>query len=174
MRDYRSHIQTVLKRKPATVNSALAAVDDFYIRRGLGPASALRIDLPDAAPRALGARAQVRYLRTVQGCPSPRDQAVALVPFYAGARISEIVGLDIDDVRLSARKGRLRVLGKGERVRQVPIHPKLGKALTGWLDERRGLARKRLSGDVPESTWPSAQRQSRPRHHYRHRQRGGP
>lgn len=34
------------KRKPATVNNALAAVDDFYIRRGLGPASAARAELP--------------------------------------------------------------------------------------------------------------------------------
>jgi hypothetical protein len=29
------HLQAVLRRRPATVNSALAAVDDFYIRRGL-------------------------------------------------------------------------------------------------------------------------------------------
>ena len=63
VRAYRSHLQAVLKRRPATVNSALAAVDDFYIRRGLGPARALRVDLPDAAPRALEHRAQVRYLR---------------------------------------------------------------------------------------------------------------
>jgi hypothetical protein len=40
VRDYRSHLQAVLKRRPATVNGALAAVDDFYIRRGLGPACA--------------------------------------------------------------------------------------------------------------------------------------
>lgn len=137
VRDYRSHLQAVLKRKPATVNGALAAVDDFYIRRGIGPASALRVDLPDAAPRALPQRAQVRYLRAVQACPSPRDQALALVPFYAGARISEIVGLDVDDVRMSARKGLMRIYGKGERVREVPIHPKLAKVLTGWLEERR-------------------------------------
>ncbi len=137
VRDYRSHLQVVLKRRPATVNSALAAVDDFYIRRGLGPARALRVDLPDAAPRALEPRAQVRYLRAVDGCPSPRDQALALVPFYAGARISEVVALDIDDVRHSARKGILRILGKGERVREVPIHPKLAKVLKAWLDERR-------------------------------------
>ena len=137
VRDYRSHLQAVLKRKPATINSALAAVDDFYIRRGLGPASAVRIDLPDAAPGALDQRAQVRYLRAVQARPSPRDQALALVPFYAGARISEIVALDVDDVRLSARKGVLRIFGKGERVREVPIHPKLAKALKSWLAERR-------------------------------------
>ena len=95
VRDYRTHLQAVLKRSPATVNNALAAVDDFYIRRGLGAASAVRVEIPAAAPRALGERAQVRYLRAVQRCPSPRDQALALVPFYAGARISEIVALDV-------------------------------------------------------------------------------
>ena len=84
----------------------------------------------------LDKRAQLRYLRAVQTCPSPRDQALALVPFYAGARISEIVALDIDDVARSARKGVLRILGKGERVRQVPIHPQLHAALNGWLAER--------------------------------------
>jgi integrase/recombinase XerC len=40
-------------------------------------------------------------------------------------------------VRLSARKGVLRILGKGERVREVPIHEKLRKALDDWLQERR-------------------------------------
>ena len=136
VRDYRTHLQTVLKRSPATVNNALAAVDDFYIRRGLGPASAARVEISAAAPCALDHRAQLRYLRAVQARPSPRDQALALVPFYAGARISEIVALDIDDVARSARKGVLRILGKGERVRQVPIHPQLHAALNDWLAER--------------------------------------
>jgi integrase/recombinase XerC len=42
------------------------------------------------------------------------------------------------DVRVSARKGILRIYGKGERVREIPIHPQLRTALTGWLDERSG------------------------------------
>jgi len=42
VRDYRTPLRAVLKRKPATVNNALAAVDDFYNRRGLGPADAVR------------------------------------------------------------------------------------------------------------------------------------
>lgn len=136
VRDYRTHLQTVLKRRPATVNSALAAVDDLYIRRRLGPARAARVELASAAPRALSLRAQMRYLRAAEGSPSPRDQALALVAFYAGARIGEIVALDIDDVALSARKGALRILGKGERAREVPVHPKLRTVLAGWLDER--------------------------------------
>jgi site-specific recombinase XerD len=137
VRDYRVHLQAVLKRKPATVNNALGAVDDFYIRRDLGPADAVRVAIPSAAPRALGKCAQVRYLRAVQACPSPRNQALALIPFYTGARISEIVGLDVDDVCLSARKGILRIYGKGERVREVPIHPRLRTVLADWLDDRQ-------------------------------------
>jgi integrase/recombinase XerC len=106
VRDYRTHLQAVLKRSPATVNNALVAVDDFYIRRGLGPASAARVEIAATAPRALDQRAQLRYLREVQRCPSPRDQALALVPFYAGARISEIVALDVDDVPRSRAQRR--------------------------------------------------------------------
>lgn len=44
--------------------------------------------------------------------------------------------MDLDDVRLSARKGALRIYDKGERVREVPIHPQLRRALACWLDER--------------------------------------
>ncbi len=136
-RDYRGYLQTVLKRSPATINNALAAVDDFYSRRGLGPARAKRAEVPAAAPRALGEKAQIRYLRAVQACESVRDRALALVPFYAGTRIAETVALDVDDVRLSARKGVLRILGKGQRAREVPVHPQLRSALADWLDERR-------------------------------------
>ena len=136
VRDYRTHLQTVLKRKPATVNNAMAAVDDFYTRRGLGPARAARSELPRTAPKALGTRAAVRFLRAVEARPSPRDRVIALIPFYAGARIGEIVNLDTDDVRLSARKGTLRIVGKGEKTREIPLHPQLRTALRGWLDER--------------------------------------
>jgi integrase len=176
MRDYRSHLQVVLKRSPATVNNALAAVDDFYIRQGLGSGSAVRVEIPAAAPRALGTRAQLRYLRAVQACPSPRDQALGLVPFYAGARIAEVVALDIDDVARSARKGMLRIYGKGERVREVPIHPQLHTQSAGWLAHRAGrLARgRRQFRPVPQPARPTAQRQGCPRHHHRHRHGGRP
>ncbi|MGO9750977.1 MAG: tyrosine-type recombinase/integrase [Solirubrobacteraceae bacterium] len=41
-----------------------------------------------------------------------------------------------DDVRLPARKGTLRILGKGQRLREVPVHPQLRSALNDWLAER--------------------------------------
>jgi integrase/recombinase XerC len=136
VRDYRTHLQAVSKRAPATVNNALAALDDFYTRRGLGPAAADRAELASLAPRALDKRAVLRWLRAVESQPSARDRALADVPFYAGARIAETVRLDVEDVRLSARRGSLRLYGKGEKVREVPIHPQLRIELGHWSRER--------------------------------------
>jgi integrase/recombinase XerC len=136
VRDYRTWLLTVRKRAAATVNNALAAIDDFYTHRGLGPAVAQRLELPETAPRALDKRATLRWLRAVEACPSPRDRALASIPLYAGARLGEVVRMDLDDVRLSARKGTLRLLGKGERPREVQAVPQLRKDLRQWLDER--------------------------------------
>jgi site-specific recombinase XerD len=136
VRDYRTHLLTVARRKPATVNAHLTAVDDFYRRRGLGPAAAKREDLPNAAPRALSKKAQIRWLRATEQA-SPRDRAIALAGFYAGLRIAEIVALDLGDLRTSARKGHIVVrCGKGGHYREVPLHPVLHKALDAWLAVR--------------------------------------
>ena len=136
VRDYRAHLLTVTKRAPATINNALAAINDFYTRQGLGPATAQRLDLPAQAPKAHDRKAALRWLRAISDHPAPRDRVLALLPFYAGLRIAEAIGLDLDDVRLSARKGELRVHSKGEKIRTVPIHPELGADLRLWLDER--------------------------------------
>jgi integrase len=136
VRDYRTYLLTVARRKPSTVNAHHTAVDDFYRRRGLGPASARREDLPKAAPRALDQRAQLRWLRAAERA-SPRDKALAHVGFYARLRIGEIVALDLGDIHQSARKGHLVVrYGKGGRYREVPLHPALRTTLDQWLAER--------------------------------------
>ena len=41
-------------------------------------------------------------------------------------RIAEIRVADVADVRLSARKGELHLVGRGEKSRTVLVHPKLG------------------------------------------------
>ena len=138
MREYRTHPAAVLKRSNATINNALAAVDDFYTRTGLGPAAVQRLDLAPLAPRALIGRAVTRWLRAAGTVESARDRALILTPFYAGARNGETVTLDLDDVRLSTRKGNVRFYGKGAKPRQVELHPQLREAYTARLDERTG------------------------------------
>jgi site-specific recombinase XerC len=92
--------------------------------------------MPRHAPKALDPRAKLRYLRAVEACPSARDRAIALLPPFAGTRIAEISALDVADVALSARKGDVHLVGKGEKSRTVPVHPKLREALAAWLAER--------------------------------------
>jgi integrase/recombinase XerC len=138
VRDYRAHLQTVLRRKPTTVNLALAALVDFYTRLGLGPPEARRLDLPKQAPRALSDKDSTRWLRTVERWLNPRDRVIALLPFYAGLRLSELIALDLPDIKLSARKGLVIVRsGKGRKYREIPAHPVLRENLAIWINEER-------------------------------------
>lgn len=137
VRDYRSHLVTVLKRSTSTVNKTLAAIANFTVWRGLGqPQGVKRHQVPKHAPKAMEPRAKLRYLRAVEAWPSARDRAIALLPLYAGTRVAEIAALDVADVRLTARKGELHLVGKGEKSRTVPVHARLNEALTAWLAER--------------------------------------
>ncbi len=56
VRDYRTHLLSAGRAKPASVNLALAAVDHFYRFVGLGPANTRREQLPQAAPPGAGRR----------------------------------------------------------------------------------------------------------------------
>ena len=137
VRDYRSYLVTVAKRATSTVNKHLAALQDFYTWRGLGqPQGVKRHLVLRHAPKALDPRAKLRYLRAVEAWPGARDRAIALLPLYAGTRIAEIASLDVADVRLSARKGEVHLVGKGEKSRDVPVHARLREALAAWVAER--------------------------------------
>ncbi len=140
VRDYRMHLQTVANRKPSTINTVLAAIADFYTRHGLGAPDVKRLDLPQAAPRALDPRDTTRWLRTVERWTNPRDRVLALIPFYAGLRLGEVLALDIDDIRLSARKGVIIVrAGKGGKYREVPVHAQLRPDLALWINDERPI-----------------------------------
>jgi site-specific recombinase XerD len=64
-----------------------------------------------------------------------RDLAVLEVLYGAGLRVSECCGLRVDDCDL--RRGLLTVLGKGSKVRRVPIGEPAVDALRAWLDRGR-------------------------------------
>lgn len=149
VRDYRSFL-TVARRRPSTVNTVLAALNDFYIRLGLGAAEARRLEVAQGAPRALEKKESVRWLRAVEACPRPRDRALALLPFYAGLRIGEAVGLDVDDIRQSARRALLVVrAGKGDRYREVPREQILGQAEGPDSPEHGDLVHQGLKAHLP-------------------------
>ncbi len=66
VRDYKVHLKTVRKRKPTTVNLALAAIDHFYGFLGMGEVNIKREELPQQSPQALDLEEQKRFLRAVE------------------------------------------------------------------------------------------------------------
>ena len=90
--------------------------------------------MPRHAPKALQS-GQAALPARRRGLPVARDRAIALLPLYAGTRIAEIAALDVADVQLSARKGELHLVGKGENPGTVPVHQSF-QALAAWLAER--------------------------------------
>src|SRR5262249_55319848 len=58
--------------------------------------------------------------------------------FYAsGLRLSELVGLNLEDVNLNARVAR--VMGKGSKERLVPFNETTKKALRAWYADRAAI-----------------------------------
>ena len=138
VRDYKTYLKTIRKRKPNTVNLALAAIDHFYSFLHLARAQVRREELPQQAPRALDGEEQKRFLRAVERCQSVRDRAVALLLLYTGLRVSECAALDLDDLLLSARKGKVIVRdGKGNTYREVPLNAEVREAQRAWLQEHQ-------------------------------------
>jgi integrase/recombinase XerC len=64
-----------------------------------------------------------------------RDHAVLELLYAAGLRVSELCGLDRDDVDLRGRT--VTVLGKGSKQRRLPIHESATAALRDWLEHGR-------------------------------------
>jgi integrase/recombinase XerC len=67
-----------------------------------------------------------------------RDRAILELFYASGLRLSELVGLDLQDVNLSTRM--VRVLGKGRKERIVPFNRSAADALKTYLRDREALA----------------------------------
>ena len=63
-----------------------------------------------------------------------RDRAILETMYSAGLRVSELVGLSIEDIDFSA--GLVRVRGKGRKERLSPLGSYAQKAIKNWLSQR--------------------------------------
>jgi len=115
----------LLREGPTTVDPA----------RGVRPPSA-----PKRLPKAIGVD-EVEALLTAAGADdSPRalrDRALLELLYGSGARISEAVGLDVDELDLGS--GSVRLLGKGGKERVVPVGSFARDAVSAYLVRARPL-----------------------------------
>jgi len=68
---------------------------------------------------------------------SRRDRAILELFYASGLRLSELAGVDLDDVDLASR--RVRVLGKGGKERIVPFNQSTATAIRAYLKDRAAI-----------------------------------
>ena len=78
-------------------------------------------------------------------CRGARDGAILTVLLHAGAREEECARLDVEDIAITARTGTIRLHGKGDEVRTIPLPKPARDRINAWLDER---------GRHPGPLWP--------------------
>jgi integrase/recombinase XerD len=100
-------------------------------------AGAVRPKVPRALPSPLSVEEVARVLAAVDEgtVAGMRDRAALETLYGAGFRISELVGLDVDDLDLD--EGSVRVVGKGDKQRVVPLGRYARDALAAYLTRSR-------------------------------------
>ncbi|MFP1151843.1 tyrosine recombinase XerC [Mycobacterium sherrisii] len=133
--------RTTLARR----TSAIKAFTAWAMRRGLLTSDpAVRLQVPKAhrtlpavlrQDQALDAMAAAKS-GAEQGDPlALRDRLIVEMLYATGIRVSELCGLDVDDV--DARQRVVRVLGKGNKQRTAPFGVPAADALHTWLTDGR-------------------------------------
>jgi integrase/recombinase XerD len=126
---------------PTSLRRRAASIRGFYrfaFGEGLIPVDvAAHLDLP-RMPRLLPDTltvAEVGRLLDAAAAAGPREGALLELLYAAGLRISEALRLDLEDVSLDGQF--VRVIGKGDRERLVPIGEVAIAAIRAWLDGAR-------------------------------------
>ncbi|WP_341945125.1 site-specific tyrosine recombinase XerD [Microbacterium sp. LWH11-1.2] len=130
----------------ARLQSSVRGWHRFLAREGIeadDPSGRLR---PPKAPRRLPKALTIDQVERLLAAPSPedpvgiRDRALLELLYATGARVSEAIGLDVDDL---AHGDVLRLRGKGSKERIVPIGSFARDAADAYLTRvRPGLAAK--------------------------------
>ena len=136
-----------LGQSRATAARKLAAARTFfrYLRRegviGADPGSLVRTPKREVRmPAHLSVSEMTALITAPADEPLGRRDRAILELFYAsGLRLSELAGLDLEDVNLSARM--VRVWGKGGKPRLVPFNVSTTKAIRAYLNARELLVR---------------------------------
>jgi integrase len=153
IREWKRHLKTDTiddkgnTRKPATVNTKLAALKSFLVwchKKDVIatlPAMPRRDKLGAAAVKWLEPGEQRRLIREASHDRNPRNLPMIKIMIGTGLRVAELVELEWRDIELSERKGTLMVReGKGCKPRTVPLSPDVREAFRrlAELDPKAG------------------------------------
>ncbi|GIG26165.1 site-specific tyrosine recombinase XerD [Cellulomonas denverensis] len=116
----------------------------FCVLEGLAPGDPARGVRPprqaQRLPKAISTEEVERLLDAASLGEGPlplRDRALLELLYSTGARISEAVGLDVDDLDLTPGRAAVRLFGKGRKERVVPVGAYAVEAVEAYLVRAR-------------------------------------
>jgi len=92
-------------------------------------------DVLNVADAGLAMDALATRVAEEDGPLSKRDCAMVEVLYASGARVSELCGLDLQDI--DYERNTIRVIGKGNKERTIPLGNPAMRALEAWLKDGR-------------------------------------
>lgn len=137
---YRSYLQTVLQLKPASVNRALVSLKRYFAWATEGrliqhdPSKAVKlVPAVEQAPRQLSDREEERLVASVKANGSLRDRTIIVLMLHTGLRAREVCQLRPADISIGERSGVVRVVGKRNKYREIPLNATARRALEEYM-----------------------------------------
>jgi integrase/recombinase XerC len=158
LRDFLNHLYTQRRLSKNSVSRKLACLKTFFkhlVREGkLKTNPAELISSPKVArklPAYLAESEAAAIMDMPQGATlkALRDRAILELLYATGLRVSELAGLNEDEIDLNQET--VRVLGKGNKERIVPFGSFALKAIQDYLEKKHsfGFSRPDETGSIP-------------------------
>jgi integrase/recombinase XerC len=149
----RTHVPASIARKIAAVRALLR-----YLERcgEIEQNAASLIALPKVRrplPTFLDVDAAAEVVETpgTESAEGARDRALLETLYGSGLRVSELCGLDLAHIERRTGQTWLRILGKGNKERVVPLGSKAEAAIAGYLERRDELSDPRTGARDPRA-----------------------
>jgi integrase/recombinase XerD len=145
--DFLAHLEQHRGNSAATRNGRLAAVKafiryvEFRVPSALAQAQQIHAIPNKRYDQELLRHLRIEEVRAILNAPKTttrlgiRDRSMLHLCFAGGLRVSELVGLPLENVRLE-RAPSIRVLGKGRRERCLPLWKETAADLRAWIAVR--------------------------------------
>lgn len=138
---YRTYLQTTLWLKPSSINRALMSLKRYFAWATRAhviqhdPTSIVKFVPKEAiAPRHLGDEEESALVAAVNASGTLRDRTIIILLLHTGLRARELCTLTSGQVHLGKRNGTLRVIGKRNKERSVPLNATARSILGTYLE----------------------------------------
>jgi len=147
IRDMRSYLQGTRHLKETTINLRLASLKSYfeflegekYIKNNPAkPIKKIKIQSP-AAPKSLDEQTYRALRRHIYRGGNKAHIAMFEIFTRCGVRNFELINIRIADIDITERKGNLKVIGKQNKVRYIPLHRDVRDAINNWMTIRKNI-----------------------------------